>query len=85
MDLVAEIIYRIIQLFTLVVIVDVMLSYFMDPYHPVRQTLDGIVNPLLNPIRKVIPAVGMMDFSPLVLIILLQIVGRLIYSILRSF
>ncbi len=85
MSLIAEIVYRVFQLFTLVVIVDVMLSYFMSPYEPIRRTLDRIVEPFLNPIRKVIPAAGMIDFSPLVLIILLQLVGRLVYSVLLSF
>lgn len=85
MSLVAEIVYRVFQLFTLVVIVDVMLSYFMSPYEPIRRTLDRIVEPFLSPIRKVIPAVGMMDFSPLVLIVLLQVAGRLVYSFLLSF
>jgi YggT family protein len=47
----------------------------MDPYHPVRRTLDNLVEPMLAPIRKVVPLIGMFDFSPLVLIILVQILS----------
>lgn len=63
------------QLFVLLVIVKIILSYFMDPYHPVRQTIDNLVEPLLAPIRRVVPLIGMFDFSPLILIILVQILS----------
>ncbi len=63
------------QALILVVIVSVILSYFMQPYHPVRRALDTIVEPLLAPIRRVVPLLGMIDLSPLVLIILIQIVS----------
>jgi YggT family protein len=63
------------QALIIVVIVSVVLSYFMQPYHPVRKALDTIVEPLLAPIRRVVPLIGMIDLSPLVLIILIQIVS----------
>ena len=63
------------QFIVLLVIVKIILSYFMDPYHPVRRTLDNLVEPMLAPIRRVVPLIGMFDFSPLVLIILVQILS----------
>jgi YggT family protein len=54
----------------------------MDPYHPIRRGLDRIVEPMLSPIRRVVPLVGMLDFSPLVLIILIQILGGLLIRLL---
>jgi YggT family protein len=74
----------IIQLITLLVIIKVFLSYFMSPYHPVRLTIDRVVEPMLRPIRQIIPPIGMLDLSPLVLIVLLQLLGRVIISILTS-
>lgn len=68
----------------LVVLVSVILSYFMDPYHPLRRFLDGIVEPMLAPIRRVVPLVGMLDFSPLVLILLIQLIGNLLTRLLYS-
>jgi YggT family protein len=68
----------------IVVIVSVVLSYFMSPYHPIRSSLDRIVEPMLRPIRRVVPPLGMIDFSPLVLIILIQVVQTLLISILAS-
>jgi YggT family protein len=63
----------------------VLMSYFMDPYHPLRLFVARIVEPLLNPIRQIIPPVGMVDFSPLVLLLLVQLVGRLLVGFIASF
>ncbi|RMF42407.1 MAG: YggT family protein [Anaerolineae bacterium] len=71
------------QLLTLLILVHVILSYFMHPYHPVRQSIDRIVEPLLAPIRQVLPPVGMFDFSPLVLLILVQFIGSFLIQVLR--
>ena len=68
------------QVITYVVIADVLLSYFLDPYHPVRATLDRLVAPLLDPIRRVVPLVGMFDISPIILIILVQLIARFLIS-----
>jgi len=84
MDILITLINVLQQLLVLLVIISVILSYFMDPYHPVRRAIDGIVEPMLSPIRRVVPLVGMLDFSPLVLIILIQLVGNLLIRLLFS-
>ena len=70
---------------SLLLIAYVVLSYFMDPFHPVRATVNRIVDPLLNPIRRILPQTGMIDFSPLVAIILIQVIEfiltRLVFSL----
>ena len=68
----------------LIVLASVILSYFMDPYHPLRRFLDGIVGPMLAPIRRFVPLIGMLDFSPLILIILIQLIGNLLIRLLYS-
>jgi len=73
--LLQDIINIIADFLILLVIVKIILSYFMNPYHPVRQTIDNLVEPLLAPIRRVVPLIGMFDFSPLILIILVQILS----------
>jgi YggT family protein len=72
------------QILVLLVFISVILSYFMDPYHPIRRGVDNIVGPMLAPIRRVVPPVGMLDFSPLVLILLIQLVKGLIVSLLLN-
>ena len=83
MPYLALIINWIIRLITLAVIVDVVLSYFVSPLHPVRRFLDRLLQPVLNPIRRLLPATGGADFSPLVLILGLMILNMLLQSILR--
>lgn len=73
------------QLLVLLVIVSVILSYFMDPYHPIRRGIDSVVQPMLDPIRRVVPLIGMLDLSPLILIILIQVVANLLIRLLLTF
>lgn len=78
----AYLIFLLIRLIILLVIVHVVLSYFMSPYHPVRQAIDRFVEPMLMPIRQFVPPVGGLDFSPLVLILIVQLVGSLLINLL---
>ena len=70
------------QVITFIVLVHVILSYFMDPYHPVRAAIDRLVLPLLNPIRRVVPLIGMFDISPIILIILVQLITSFLIFII---
>jgi YggT family protein len=72
------------QLLVLLVIVSVILSYFMDPYHPVRGWINSVVEPMLAPIRRILPSVAGLDFSPIVLIILIQVFSNLIIRLLLT-
>jgi YggT family protein len=80
-----SIINLVVQVYTLLILVSVVMSYILTPYDPIRQFVDRLVNPLLDPIRKIVPPVGMFDFSPIVLMLLLQFVGGIITSLLSAF
>ena len=73
------------RILLIIVVVDVLISYFMSPFHPFRETLDRIVSPMLKPIKDIIPNVGMIDFSPLVLIVLIQIIEYILIRVLSIF
>ena len=83
-ELLALFIRSISQLLVLLVVVSVILSYFIDPDHPVRRGIDSVVEPMLAPIRRVVPLIGVLDLSPLILIILLQVVSNLLVSFLLT-
>jgi YggT family protein len=72
------------QLLIILIIVSVVLSYFMDPYHPLRRGIDSVVEPMLAPIRRVVPLIGMLDFSPFVLMLLIELLRNIIVRILIS-
>ncbi len=69
-------------LLELAVVVDVILFYFVPPHNQFRRFLDRIVWPMLLPIRRVVPPIGGFDFSPLILILLLELARGLIIHIL---
>ncbi len=54
----------------------------IDPYHPIVQFLYQITEPILIPLRRVIPPLGMMDITPIVALILIQILQTIIHRIL---
>lgn len=70
------------QVLTLIIFADIIVSYFMDPYQPVRAFLDRLVEPLLAPIRRVVPMAGMFDFSPVILLILVQLISQFLVNFL---
>lgn len=51
-------------------------SIVISLYHVLRQ----ITDPILAPLRRIIPMIGMMDITPIVAIIILQIISQVIYS-----
>ena len=54
-----------------------IVSWFaIDPHNPLIQVLDQITEPVLSPLRRVVPRIGMIDITPLVAIILLQVLGQ---------
>lgn len=70
------------QAIFLIVLLKVILSYFMDPFHPIRQAIDRLIDPLLSPIKKVVPALGGFDFSPLILILIVELLANILINIL---
>ena len=83
-NILATILNFLANLIVLLVIVNSILSYFLSPYHPVRNALDRVVNPLLAPIRRIMPKVGMFDLSPLLLIIIIEILSSILIGFLRA-
>jgi YggT family protein len=72
------------QVLVWLIFASVIMSYFVSPHNRVRRIVDGLVEPLLAPIRRVLPSVGAFDFSPLVLIILVQLVTGVLINILLN-
>jgi len=81
--IVINIIDLIAKALSLLVIIHVILSYFVSPYHQIRIALAKIVEPMLAPIRRLIPAVQGIDFSPFILILVIQIAEVILVNILR--
>jgi YggT family protein len=55
------------------VIVQAIVSW-LNPYNPIGPMLSNLTQPFLRPLQKRVPTVGNVDLSPLVLIIVLQLI-----------
>ena len=55
------------------VLVQAVLS-FVAPYNPLAPILTRLTNPLLKPLQKLLPPMGGIDLSPMLLILILQLV-----------
>jgi len=79
--------YRLIRLlfdlYILAIIVRAFLSMVGMSYaHPLMRFLYNITEPLLAPIRRRLPMVGPLDFSPMVLILILWLVEQALLWVL---
>jgi YggT family protein len=75
-----ELIDHVLWLFIVIVIVQAILSW-VAPDGPLSGLLNALTFPLLRPIRKVVPPIGgTLDLSPLVFIVVAQILLMLLAS-----
>ncbi len=68
----------------LAIIARALLSWFpIDPYNPIVNLIHQITEPILAPLRRFIPPVGgMMDITPIIAIILLQVLQTIVNRVL---
>ncbi len=80
-----QILLGLLQLYTWVIVVRALISWVSpDPYNPIVRTLVVITEPLLRPLRRLVPPhrLGGVDLSPLLAILLVQFVRTgLVYSL----
>lgn len=75
-----------LRIYSYLILAKVLLSWFVrDPSSSlfgIYIFLSSLTEPLLGPIRKILPAMGGWDFSAIVAFLLIDIVSRFLYSIL---
>lgn len=75
-------IIRLIAIYNYIILARVLLSWFIqDPASQIMRFLYAITEPILGPIRSIMPNMGL-DFSPIVAYLLLNILRRILISIL---
>ncbi len=71
------------EVLSLAILARVLLSWFqVDPYNQFVQLLYQITEPILGPLRKVVPPMGMIDITPIVALLILQLAQRVILGTL---
>ncbi|MGH2549021.1 MAG: YggT family protein [Thermomicrobiales bacterium] len=82
---IADLVQLVITVFTFAIIGRALLSWF-DPgmQTPVGRLLRDITEPIIAPIRQIMPRMGMFDISPIVALLLLRLIGILINNALTG-
>ena len=83
MSSVANLVGFIIQILTFTIIGRALLSWFDPEFKTaVGRIIYEVTEPIIGPIRKVMPSLGMFDISPIIALLLLQLLNRLIQNVL---
>ena len=73
------------DLYIIVLLARVLLSWVqVDPRHPIVNLIHQLTEPLLAPIRRMLPQSGSVDFSPMVAFIVVLIAEQIVLMLLRS-
>ena len=65
------------------ILIRVLLSWIpnLDRGNPLVRLLAQITDPVLEPARRIIPPIGGMDISPIVVLLLLRLLQQLLFSL----
>jgi len=73
------------EIYSFILLARVLLSWFqVDPYNPIVRLLHQLTEPVLAPIRRLLPMTGPIDFSPILAFILILVVEQIVVSMLLS-
>jgi YggT family protein len=68
-----------LDLYSLVLLASVILSWVdLSPDNPFVRLVRQLTEPVLAPLRRVLPTAGGFDFSPLVLLVVIRVLQRLL-------
>jgi len=73
----------VISIFVALIFIRVILSWVTSDFeHPAAKFIFEVTEPILAPIRKILPQAGMLDFSPLVAMIALEVLGQVLHYLI---
>jgi YggT family protein len=71
------------RVYSILILIRVLLTWVSVPYHPAVRILHQVTDPVILPLRRLIPPVGgTVDVSPIAALILLEILHRIVVSFL---
>jgi YggT family protein len=76
-----SIILVLVNIYSFVILARVLMSWLnVNPYSPVAQVIFNLTEPVLAPVRNLLPPAGGLDFSPIIVFVLLQVLGSILAS-----
>lgn len=81
---IGSMVYGIFQGITTLIIIWCLLSWFPNIkwYEQPFKTLDQIVQPIITPFRRLLPAMSGIDLSPMIAVFVLQFIGHVAQALL---
>ncbi len=74
-----------VNLYFVILLARILLPFFgISPYHQVMQLIYQLTEPVLAPIRSILPRAGMFDLSPMVAMIILTVLQSILVALLRG-
>ena len=88
-DIVGFLIWVIQSLVIVMFVMSLLITFNVVNMHndfvaSVWRAVNVLLDPLLNPIRRIMPDTGAIDFSPMALIVILQILGGFILPYMKA-
>lgn len=76
-----------VNILLIAIVIRALMSWFPapspeSPFYIIRQIIYQITDPIIEPIRRVMPSMGMLDLSPMVAMILLIVIQRILAAVL---
>ncbi|WP_100403105.1 YggT family protein [Bacillus sp. FJAT-42315] len=82
MQIVFELLIRAIELYSWALIIYILMSWFPNARETsIGRFLTKICEPYLEPFRKIVPPLGMLDLSPLVAFLVLNLATKGVYQL----
>jgi YggT family protein len=68
----------VVYVLSLLLFLDALVSFVLNPWHPARRFLDRLAEPFVRPFRSLLPPMGGLDFSVMAALIAVQVIGQLL-------
>ena len=62
----------------------IILSYVQTGYYEIRDLVYRVTEPLLAPVRRILPATGGFDLSPIIVLLIANLLKRVLQSFVVS-
>ncbi len=69
-----------LSLYSFIILARILMSWFpmLDAHHPIARFLYDATEPVLAPVRQALPAMGGLDFSPVLVLVAIRLIQTMI-------
>lgn len=78
-----QLLANVIEIYTFVLLIRILMSWIpnLDPSNQIVQMIVQVTDPVLEPARRLIPPIGMIDISPIVVFIAFGVIQQMLRSL----